>query len=449
MSAGVGTTLPPEWDDDVRMNFMFSDFHDNRDVNPTAWDSKLDFWTALILRSCRDRRTVCVSLQELNQAFRRKERSPLGLPTVLRSLLRCGRIQRDSEFAVDCGWLSWAMGLLLVRPLKWTLASLLGSRQLPLQETFVVHELVKEKAAELLQAYRSSEFSRRSVLSFSEVSSLASDVCADESSLCMSLLQLQRDKKVLVALHEGKKIVKFSQGGPVSALNDVDVGIYQLHHSEKLLEEQVKKLDLEAERSKGEVRSLLREGKRSQALRCLRGCKRLEKRSDQLFSNLETIRGILDRISQSQTNKMVVQAYQAGVSALKEALKDVTVERAESLVDQIQELCDSQDDVNQTLSSGVSSSDADVEELEEELNSLLEESPPDSTSVLPPVPTAPLPLPLDSLLGALPAAPTGPVASSSSSQELLEQLGQLTLAPSGSKPTNAASPASKRLEPVQ
>lgn len=81
----------------------------------------------------------------------------------------------------------------------------------------------------------------------------------------------------------------------------------------------------------------------------------------------------------------MVQAYQAGVAALKLSLKDVMVESAENLVDQIQEvwrplqtqrrhcaafsaprqrcscslvfclrlpqLCDSQDDVNQTLSS--------------------------------------------------------------------------------------------------
>lgn len=34
----------------------------------------------------------------------------------------------------------------------------------------------------------------------------------------------------------------------------------------------------------------------------------------------------------------VIQAYQAGVSALRLSLRDVTVERAESLVDQIQQV---------------------------------------------------------------------------------------------------------------
>lgn len=58
---------------------------------------------------------------------------------------RCGKIQRESEFAanVDCGWLSWGVGLLLVKPLKWTFSTLLGSSRVPLEESFVVIELVK------------------------------------------------------------------------------------------------------------------------------------------------------------------------------------------------------------------------------------------------------------------------------------------------------------------
>lgn len=86
MSNSAEITLPLEWDDDERMNFMFSDFKENRDVNTTDWDSKMDFWTALIEKSCKDRRTVCVNLQELNKIFKRKEKSPLGLATVIQSM---------------------------------------------------------------------------------------------------------------------------------------------------------------------------------------------------------------------------------------------------------------------------------------------------------------------------------------------------------------------------
>lgn len=82
------STLNPEWDDDERMVFMFSDFKENRDVNTADWDSKMDFWTAMVLKSCRLRGTVCISLRELNDTFRRKDKSPLGLATVVQSMSR-------------------------------------------------------------------------------------------------------------------------------------------------------------------------------------------------------------------------------------------------------------------------------------------------------------------------------------------------------------------------
>uniref|UniRef100_A0A3B3CC04 Charged multivesicular body protein 7 n=1 Tax=Oryzias melastigma TaxID=30732 RepID=A0A3B3CC04_ORYME len=422
-------TLPPEWKDDERMNFMFSEFKENRDVNVTDWDSKMDFWTSLIMRSCRQRGSVCINLKDLNETFRREDRSPLGLPTVIQSMARGGKIQRESEFAasVDCGWVSWSVGLLLVKPLKWTFSTLLGGGGVPLEDSFVVIEIVKEKAAELLQLYRSSDLSNCSIVSFQELCGLSSDICADESTLCMALLQLQKDKQVIVCLHEGEKIVKFCQAGQerVSPLNDVDIGIYQLQRSEKLLGERVEKLGQEAARCKEEARNLLREGKKSQALRCLRSRKRVEKRADNLFAKMESIRGILDRIAMSQTDKMVMQAYQTGVAALRLSLKDVSVERAESLVDQIQELCDTQDEVNRTISSGVTAADEDMDALEEELKSLMDEANPDTA----PVPAGGVRAPSEQIFSSLPDVPRGPL---NVVPDVLEaKLEQLTLSDKG------------------
>ncbi|CAL8295449.1 charged multivesicular body protein 7 [Gadus morhua] len=445
------TVFPDDWEDEERMNFLFSDFKENREVHPSDWDSKMEFWTSLVLQTCRTHGAVSLSLKELNAAFKRNGRLPLGLTTVIQSMARCGKLQRESEFAanVDSGWLSWGVGVLLVKPLKWTFSTLLGSSLVSQDESFVVIELVKEKAADLMEAYRSSAFSGRSLLSFQELSELCSEVCPGESSLCLALLQLQREKRCTVSVHEGEKIVKFSRPGQcrVSPVSDVDVGIYQLQCSENLLGERIKVLGLEADKCREEARMLLRDRKKSQALRCLRGRKRVEKRADNLFAQLETIRGILDRIAQSQTDKLVMQAYQTGVAALRLALKDVTVEGAESLVDQIQELCDVQEDVNQTLA-GVATSDENVDELEEELKALMEDA--DEMTdrlpgVLPEVPHNPLVLPREtaqggsSLLASLPDVPTNTF--NISDQQLEEELNRLTLRDSdfGQK---------KRLEPA-
>lgn len=446
--------FPPDWDDDERMSFLFSAFKENRDVDCTDWDGKIDFWSPLIIEHCRRCGSVCVNLQDLNENFRRKGSVPLGLSTVIQSMIRSGKVQKESDFAanVDSGWLSWGVGLLLVRPLKWTLSALLGSGRVPLEESFVVIELVKEKAAELLAAYRGSALSARSLLSFQELRSLSSHICPDESTLCMALLQLQREKHVTVSLHEGEKLVKFSQAGQgrVSPVSEVDLGIYQLQCSEKLLEERVEALGHEAEKCKQQAKSLLKEGKKSQALRCLRGSKRVEKKADRLFAQLETVKGILDRIANSQTDRLVMQAYQAGVAALRISLKGVTVERAENLVDQIQELCDTQDEVNQTLASGAPDAGEDSEDLEEELKSLMEKSVPEN-DLFPAVPTHPITpprktdLPDAAFVQFLPSVPNPGV--NITDEELDRELRRLTVSDKG-LPRESVSPQ-RRLEPAQ
>ncbi|XP_059359140.1 charged multivesicular body protein 7 isoform X2 [Carassius carassius] len=384
--------FPPDWEDDERMAFLFSAFKENRDVDCTDWDGKIDFWSPLIIDQCRRRGSVCVNLQELNESFRRKGSVPLGLSTVLQSMIRSGKVQKESDFAanVDSGWLSWGVGLLLVRPLKWTLSALLGSGRVPLEESFVVIDLVK--------------------------------------------------------------LVKFSQAGQsrVPPVSEVDLGIYQLQRSEKLLEERVETLGQEAEKCKQQAKSLLKEGKKSQALRCLRGSKRVEKKADRLFAQLETVKGILDRIANSQTDRLVMQAYQAGVAALRISLKGVTVERAENLVDQIQELCDTQDEVNQTLASGALDSGEDSEELEEELKSLLEKTIPDN-DVLPAVPTHPFSPPrkmgiLDAdFVQSLPSVPDSSLGITD--EELDRELSRLRVSDTA-VPRGSIS-AHRKLEPAQ
>lgn len=69
----------------------------------------------------------------------------------------------------------------------------------------------------LLETYRSSSLADRCLLSFQELRTLALHVCSDETTLCLALLQLQRDKQVTVTLHEGEKV-----GGWLAGSQDSD-----------------------------------------------------------------------------------------------------------------------------------------------------------------------------------------------------------------------------------
>ncbi|NWT76231.1 CHMP7 protein, partial [Prunella himalayana] len=393
--------LPPEWEtDDERMAFLFSAFKQSREVNSTEWDSKMAFWVGLVLARGRRRGAVRTCLRELQNGFERRGSVPLGLGTVLRELLRRGKLQRESDFmaSVDSSWISWGVGVFILKPLKWTLSSVLGDSKIPEEEEVLIYvELLQEKAEEVYRLYQSSALSSHPVVALSELRSLCAGLCPDERTFYLLLLQLQKEKRVTILEQNGEKIVKFARGlhAKVSPMNDVDIGVYQLMQSEQLLSQKVESLSQEAEKCKEDARSACRAGKKQLALRCLKSKRRTERRIEELHSKLDAVQGILDRIYASQTDQMVFNAYQAGVGALKLSMKDVTVERAENLVDQIQELCDTQDEVAQTLAGvGINGlAEMDSEELEKELDSLLQDSSKDSLD-LPPAPQKVLSAPI-------------------------------------------------------
>uniref|UniRef100_H1A3V3 Charged multivesicular body protein 7 n=1 Tax=Taeniopygia guttata TaxID=59729 RepID=H1A3V3_TAEGU len=339
----------------------------SREVNSTEWDSKMAFWVGLVLARGRRRGAVRTCLRELQNGFERRGSVPLGLGTVLRELLRRGKLQRESDFmaSVDSSWISWGVGVFILKPLKWTLSSVLGDSKIPEEEEVLIYvELLQEKAEEVYRLYQSSALSSHPVVALSELRSLCAGLCPDERTFYLLLLQLQKEKRVTILEQNGEKIVKFARGlhAKVSPMNDVDIGVYQLMQSEQLLSQKVESLSQEAEKCKEDARSACRAGKKQLALRCLKSKRRTERRIAELHSKLDAVQGILDRIYASQTDQMVFNAYQAGVGALKLSMKDVTVERAENLVDQIQELCDTQDEVAQTLAGvGINGLEVDSE----------------------------------------------------------------------------------------
>ncbi|NXK97157.1 CHMP7 protein, partial [Formicarius rufipectus] len=392
---GPAGHLPPEWhSDDERMAFLFSAFKQSREVNSTEWDSKMAFWVGLVLSRGRRSGAVRTCLRELQNGFERRGSVLTGCVHFHMEYLfpRRGKLQRESDFmaSVDSSWISWGVGVFILKPLKWTLSSVLGDSKIPEEEEVLIYvEVLQEKAEEVYRLYQNSVLSSHPVVALSELQSLCASVCPDERTFYLLLLQLQKEKRVTILEQNGEKIVKFARGlhAKVSPMNDVDIGVYQLMQSEQLLSQKVESLSQEAEKCKEDARSACRAGKKQLALRCLKAKRRTERRIEELHSKLDAVQGILDRIYASQTDQMVFNAYQAGVGALKLSMKDVTVERAENLVDQIQELCDTQDEVAQTLAGvGINGlAEMDTEELEKELDSLLQDSTKEPAE-LPPVP---------------------------------------------------------------
>ncbi|XP_063787839.1 charged multivesicular body protein 7 [Pseudophryne corroboree] len=414
---------PLDWEDDDRMSFLFSAFKQTRDVDSADWDSKMAFWIPLIVEHAKDRRLLTVTLRQLQTDFTRKGCTALGLGTVMEEMLRRGILQIESDYVsgIASGWISWGMRQLVIKPLRWTVGTVLRLQINP-DEAFLVPDVIKEQAALVLQKYQSSPLSSVSLLSEDDVYGLCKELIASPSALKLVLLQLQREKKICVLQREGERLVKFIQGGTahVTPIGDTDLGVYELRKSEKLLSEKVQSVCEESDRLTEEAKKFNRAGNKQQALRCLRRRKLSERRMTELQNKLDTVQNTLERISMAETDRKVVSAYQMGVSALRSALKDVSLEKTESLVEQIQEFCDLQDDVSQTLAgAGSGDLDVDTDELERELNEILQEEEAD----LPEVPTGPLitspfrspigqrgeDLNISAMVSDLPHVPEGPI----------------------------------------
>lgn len=64
---------------------------------------------------------------------------------------RRGKMQREADFmaSVDSSWISWGVGVFILKPLKWTLSSVLGDSKVPEEEEVLIYvELLQVSVAE-------------------------------------------------------------------------------------------------------------------------------------------------------------------------------------------------------------------------------------------------------------------------------------------------------------
>ena len=133
------------WNDNDRMNFMFSDFPGSREVNPKHWDSKLSFWSKAILENCENPREIVIDLATLERRFTRNGLIPLGLHIVLKEMIQQGKLQRKQDFmnSNNDGWVSWSFRL--AKKFFWWCVHYAfgGNDAINLDEKFVVVDAAK------------------------------------------------------------------------------------------------------------------------------------------------------------------------------------------------------------------------------------------------------------------------------------------------------------------
>ena len=104
---------PPDWSDVERMNFLCSPLPENRADKPSKYDAQTEFWSSLVVSSCKDCSQVSVSGKQLEERFTRFGRKPTCLPGIMKHACSRGILRSLSSFETSCreSWLEWGTSL--------------------------------------------------------------------------------------------------------------------------------------------------------------------------------------------------------------------------------------------------------------------------------------------------------------------------------------------------
>lgn len=382
------TVLPECWNDEVRMNFLFSVFR-LKSVNPEGWTDKMNFWFNTITDLCHQNKNCVINDVTLKSAFRRNGREPQCLDAVLEHMAEHGTIMDIGEFSKigEQGWLGWGINLLIQKPITWgfsTVQSFLkwGKRD----ERFIVVHIVKDFARKLFQRYNdlvAAEAIDNSIF-FENFEEKCRDICTG-INFRLALVQLQKEKKAYVFNDSGKEIIKFRKPmeDNVKPLSDVDKGVLKLQKAKEFTLNEIEKLEREMESLKKEAKALIGQGNKTSAMAALKKKKRLDSLLEKKTIAFDNLDSLQCQLQNSGSEKLVLEAYKAGAQAMKVATKDdLDIDRVDTLLAEMEEVYDNYKEVQDTLAKPVGDGDS-LEDYEDELEQLMQETKPATNRLKP------------------------------------------------------------------
>lgn len=75
-------------EDVQKLNFYFSPFRRDRNINPHSWDSKIKFWNDSIIEHCQANKRLTFNSKTLPEKLSQKSRVPQCLDVVINDMLK-------------------------------------------------------------------------------------------------------------------------------------------------------------------------------------------------------------------------------------------------------------------------------------------------------------------------------------------------------------------------
>lgn len=389
-------SMPPDWTNDERMNFLFQPFKP-RAANPVSYDSKLRFWRELIQQFLQfeaettKNPRMTVTQDELRKLFKRNGKMPACLGLVIESLVTDGTLMLEDDIRCrlqervtrrKASWTSWSYQVMIGSPLKKftdKVQSLVSERPSGSEVVYSVPENVKRWALRLLSLVRDQSQSGLNAASGLLLS--RTDACTvlkgfDSSDVQLLLSWLEAEGMAGSVACDDEYLYKFtdSKASHAQQPTEVELGIWKLKRSRSHIAELLKKFQQEINELNSSIRQQLREKNKHHALMLLKKRKAFEKKYDINSRYLLQLEDVLDEIYHSETSQMVLQAYQSGTKALKAMHKPTAVKQAQETMDELSEAAETSKEVTDIISGPGSIDTSDDDDLERELNDLLKDS---------------------------------------------------------------------------
>jgi hypothetical protein len=200
-----------------------------------------------------------------------------------------------------------------------------------------------------------------------------------QSDFELVLKYLEVNQKCLVnqTEFENKTLVKFalSMNGYVAPITQIESSYQNLKYTEKKLEDEISKFSNQIEVTNEAIKSYLKQNQKNTALKLLKKRKQLEKSLQGKDETLANIQAMMSSIQQADTNQLTFDVYSKSAEALKEANKNIKIDKVDETMADIQDALSTQAEIEDVLKSpvGYKYANIDESELDLELDELIAE----------------------------------------------------------------------------
>lgn len=260
------SVLPDCWDDDARITVLFAPFR-SRTVNPKDWDDKLSFWRKLISSYCNATKTFSFKLTDLMHVFVKNGRPPSCLPVVIDEMCKMGDLKTVDQFTTwhPQSWKSWASNVIM-QPITWPYSKFKSFLMPQEKETTFIHLPSVREYSETFRKFVIEKY-KATILDLNELQEYTKEMNIDLSNLELLLKYLEKEN--YVAMKEFSQssshnvLIKFNDSNKKKiSISDAEVDIYTLQKTEKILTNDIAKLESEVSTVIEKVKSYLRKGHR-------------------------------------------------------------------------------------------------------------------------------------------------------------------------------------------